>query len=50
MHGALHSRDDIQRPYVLRQVVRRGFPSIEDYVDASKTILKRTRKTNYSAQ
>ena len=35
MHKALHARDDVDRLYVSRKEGGRGFPSIEDSVDAS---------------
>ena len=35
MHKALHSRDDVDRLYVLRKEGGRGLVSIEDSVDAS---------------
>ena len=35
MHKALHSRDDVDRLYVIRKERGRGLTSIEDSVDAS---------------
>ena len=35
IHKALHPRDDVDRHYVSRKEVGRGFASIEDSIDAS---------------
>ena len=35
MHKALHTRDDVDRPYISRKVGGRGLALIEDSVDAS---------------
>ena len=42
MHKTLHPRDDVDRLYVSRKEGGRGLTSIEDSVDASKTIYKNT--------
>ena len=35
MHKALHTRDDIDRRYVSRKDVGRGFAKIKDNIDSS---------------